>query len=148
MIEIVRLSEKDATYYWNAIEALVEKGLNKTDREYSVEDYKEYIECGYWELWIVIDTITSEIKGLGVTELIDYPNFSELLVRLVTGKDGKEWINLTTLENTFVDYATKNKCKRLIMYGRKGWLKILSKLSWTKGCTVMTRDIVTTEKGE
>ena len=63
MIEIVRLSEKDATYYWNAVEVLIEKGLNKTDREYSVEDYKEYIECGYWELWIVIDTITSEIKG-------------------------------------------------------------------------------------
>ena len=87
MIEIVRLSEKDATYYWNAIEALVEKGLNKTDREYSVEDYKEYIECGYWELWIVIDTVTAEIKGLGVTELIEYPNFSELLVRLVEGGD-------------------------------------------------------------
>lgn len=148
MIEIVRLSEKDAIYYWSGIKDLIQKGLDRTDGEYSVENYKEYIECEYWQLWIALDTATQNIKAIAITEIIEYPNFNELLIRLIAGQDRKIWMNLVNQQNTFIDYAIKNNCKRLVMNGRKGWLKVLNKLNWNEGYTVMTKEINIVEKGE
>ena len=46
MIEIVRLSEKDATYYWNAVEALVEKGLKKQIENTQLKIIKNMLRAG------------------------------------------------------------------------------------------------------
>ena len=47
-----------------------------------------------------------------------------------------------------IDYAIKNNCKRLVMNGRKGWLKVLNKLNWNEGYTVLTKELNIVEKGE
>ena len=44
MIELVRLSAKDAGYYWDAVTPLIIKGLERTDGEYSLKDYQDYID--------------------------------------------------------------------------------------------------------
>ena len=32
-------------------------------------------ECGYWELWIALDTTTQNIKAIAITEIIDYQKY-------------------------------------------------------------------------
>ena len=76
MIELVRLTAKDAMVYWPIVNDLIESALKRTDGEYSVKHYKEYINSQYWDLWIAINTHTKEIQGAAVTEVIEYPNFN------------------------------------------------------------------------
>ena len=143
MIELVRLSAKDAVYYWDAVTPLIIKGLKRTDGEYSLKDYQDYIESQYWDLWIAVNLDTKEIQGVAVTEIIEHPNFNELLMRMVIGKQFNKFLLET--ETQFQEFAKENNCKRLVLYGRKGWLRVLNKINWKEGYTVMTKNI---EKGE
>lgn len=143
MIELVRLSAKDAGYYWDAVTPLIIKGLERTDGEYSLKDYQDYIESQYWDLWIAVNLDTKEIQGVAVTEIIEHPNFNELLMRMVIGKQFNKFLLET--ETQFQEFAKENNCKRLVLYGRKGWLRVLNKINWKEGYTVMTKNI---EKGE
>jgi hypothetical protein len=143
MIELVRLSAKDAVYYWDAVTPLIIKGLKRTDGEYSLKDYQDYIESQYWDLWIAVNLNTKEIQGVAVTEIIEHPNFNELLMRMVIGKQFNKFLLET--ETQFQEFAKENNCKRLVLYGRKGWLRVLNKINWKEGYTVMTKNI---EKGE
>jgi hypothetical protein len=143
MIELVRLSAKDAVYYWDAVTPLIIKGLKRTDGECSLKDYQDYIESQYWDLWIAVNLDTKEIQGVAVTEIIEYPNFNELLMRMVIGKQFNKFLLET--ETQFQEFAKENNCKRLVLYGRKGWLRVLNKINWKEGYTVMTKNI---EKGE
>jgi hypothetical protein len=143
MIELVRLSAKDAVYYWDAVTPLIIKGLERTDGEYSLKDYQDYIESQYWDLWIAVNLDTKEIQGVAVTEVVEHPNFNELLMRMVTGKQFNKFLLET--ETQFQEFAKENNCKRLVLYGRKGWLRVLNKINWKEGYTVMTKNI---EKGE
>jgi hypothetical protein len=143
MIELVRLSAKDAVYYWDAVTPLIIKGLERTDGEYSLKDYQDYIESQYWDLWIAVNLNTKEIQGVAVTEIIEHPNFNELLMRMVIGKQFNKFLLET--ETQFQEFAKENNCKRLVLYGRKGWLRVLNKINWKEGYTVMTKNI---EKGE
>ena len=92
MIELVRLSAKDAVYYWDAVTPLIIKGLKRTDGEYSLKDYQDYIESQYWDLWIAVNLNTKEIQGVAVTEIIEHPNFNELLMRMVIGKQFNKFL--------------------------------------------------------
>jgi hypothetical protein len=143
MIELVRLSAKDAVYYWDAVTPLIIKGLKRTDGEYSLKDYQDYIESQYWDLWIAVNLNTKEIQGVAVTEIVEHPNFNELLMRMVIGKQFNKFLLET--ETQFQEFAKENNCKRLVLYGRKGWLRVLNKINWKEGYTVMTKNI---EKGE
>jgi len=143
MIELVRLSAKDAVYYWDAVTPLIIKGLKRTDGEYSLKDYQDYIESQYWDLWIAVNLNTKEIQGVAVTEIIEHPNFNELLMRMVIGKQFNKFLLET--ETQFQEFAKENNCKRLVLYGLKGWLRVLNKINWKEGYTVMTKNI---EKGE
>ena len=143
MIELVRLSAKDAGYYWDAVTPLIIKGLERTDGEYSLKDYQDYIESQYWDLWIAVNLDTKEIQGVAVTEVVEHPNFNELLMRMVTGKHFNKFLLKT--ETQFQEFAKENNCNRLVLYGRKGWLRVLNKINWKEGYTIMTKNI---EKGE
>jgi len=143
MIELVRLSAKDAGYYWDAVTPLIIKGLERTDGEYSLKDYQDYIESQYWDLWIAVNLDTKEIQGVAVTEVVEHPNFNELLMRMVTGKHFNKFLLKT--ETQFQEFAKENNCNRLVLYGRKGWLRVINKINWKEGYTVMTKNI---EKGE
>ena len=143
MIELVRLSAKDAGYYWDAVTPLIIKGLERTDGEYSLKDYQDYIESQYWDLWIAVNLDTKEIQGVAVTEIVKHPNFNELLMRMVSGKQFTKFLLET--ETQFQEFAKENNCIRLILYGRKGWLRVLNKINWKEGYTIMTKNI---ERGE
>ena len=73
MIELVRLSAKDAGYYWDAVTPLIIKCLERADGEYSLKDCQYYIENQCWDLWIAVnlDTKESETKaaGAGATDM-------------------------------------------------------------------------------
>ena len=143
MIELVRLSAKDAGYYWDAVTPLIIKCLERTDGEYSLKDYQDYIESQYWDLWIAVNLDTKEIQGVAVTEIVKHPNFNELLMRMVSGKQFTKFLLET--ETQFQEFAKENNCTRLILYGRKGWLRVLNKINWKEGYTIMTKNI---ERGE
>jgi len=148
MIEITRLKAKDAMHYWSALKPFIEMALNKTNGEYDADDFQDYIGSEYWETWIAVDINNKELQAVAVTELIEHPNFTELLIRTIAGKDRKNWMNLINQDDTFIAYAKEHNCKRLVMYGRKGWLKVLNKLNWQEGYTVMHKEINYVEKGE
>tara|TARA_R110000822_G_scaffold60870_3_gene151188 strand:+ start:551 stop:988 length:438 start_codon:yes stop_codon:yes gene_type:complete len=145
MIEIVKLTSKDAIYYWDTITPLLLKGLKRTDGEYSIKDYKEYIENEYCDLWIAVNLDDKNIEAIAVTEIVKHPNFNEFLIRLISGTNIDLWLSKENQQLTFIKQAKENNCKRLVMYGRKGWLRVLNKLNWKEGYTIMTKNI---ENGE
>ena len=64
-------------------------------------------------------------------------------MRMVSGNHFNKFLLET--ETQFQEFAKENNCTRLILYGRKGWLRVLNKINWKEGYTIMTKNI---EKGE
>jgi hypothetical protein len=139
MVEIVKLSAKDAIHYWSAFEELLQKGIDRSQGEWSLEHYRDYVEHEYVSIWVAL--VDEEIKSIAVSEVLEHPNFNELLIRLIAGGDSSKWMTSEWQEKTFKKYAKEQDCKKIRMYGRVGWLKRLAPLGWKHDYTVMSLDV-------
>ena len=85
------------------------------------------IECG--EGWI---------KGVGITRIIQHPQYKQLQVVTLTGKGMLKQIEECCKT---VEYFAKGiGCKNISIYGRDGWNKVLPE-GYKKSYTVYNKEI-------
>lgn len=138
MIEVVRLSAEDAIRYFDVVRHYLAEAVAPSQGEWSVSDYKEYLSKGLFDLWVILDKDTDMLIGAGVTEIVRHPQYNVCLIRLLNSSDGLNVIKTEAIE----DWARQNKCKRLEMWGRKGWTRVLDKVGWeVSPYTIMNKEI-------
>jgi hypothetical protein len=136
MIEIIRLTAEQSVLYFDVVRHDIAALVERSQGEYSVSDYKDSLSNGLFELWIIIEE--DAVIGCGVTEIVRYPQYNVCLIRLLKTTKGLEVIQTDVIEK----WAKDNNCKRLEMWGRKGWTKVLDKVGWVPSpYTIMNKEI-------
>lgn len=139
MVEITRLNKKDADTYFIVLLPFIEKALEHSEGEYDLVDVEHGLLSGRYESWIAV--ADDEVKAVAITEVVQHPNYRELLIKHIGGKDKNIWMTPEWQDRTFSQYAKDTGCKNLVMFGRKGWKRVLDKLGWKESYTIMKKEI-------
>ena len=95
-------------------------------------------------LWVGCSEEHKRIVFAGVTSIINYPQYSALIVTHVGGEDNKfiKYVNDIWHEDSeLMRYAKLHNLKRIEILGRNGWLRVLNKVGFRKSYTALTKDI-------
>lgn len=104
---------------WDSVKKLITK---TNDDVLNDNDIKGYLLNGDYTLWVAIDEQTKKVVAAMTTEFAYYPRDKVCRVVTLAGERMREWIgNLDMVE----DWAKKQGCNYLDMYGRRGWIKVL-----------------------
>jgi len=110
---------------WKVALPWIKSALDRGGR-FDPEDIEARVLCGTMQLWIAREG--SEVKAVGVTEILYYPHIRVLSIVILTGEDRDMWLHhVSALE----DYGRQHKCQRIESWARPGWKKILRDWSHT-----------------
>ena len=118
LVNVITLDKEDITAFWQHIKQLLIVGLEKSrwNERYPIQSLYTDLLTGELKCWIVSgDNI---IKGVAVTQDIEYPLGKSLLVYLLSGENMHEWAD--HLHKEFIKYAEKNNYKWIDACARQG----------------------------
>lgn len=112
---------KDYDLFFPAIEDYLELASQYTYGRYSAKDIQDEMKTNDKKnLWIAYKD--NDIYGFVVTEIIEYPQMTTLMMHFTAGKELPKWKDL--MLNTLRRFAKEFNCKIIESYGRKGWGKV------------------------
>jgi hypothetical protein len=93
------------------------------DGEFTLEEARESVRQGRFQLWLAWDATQRRAFGAGVTEIFDYPRKRVcFLVLWASEAPRAAWLDgLDTVER----WAKEQGCAAMRLLGRKGWARVL-----------------------
>ena len=121
--QISYVPPKDVGLIWKQIEPLLLKPLEIDGFAYMPKDIFDSLLKKKMQLWISWNVKTNNVEAAIVTEIIDYPRLRSCRYFLAGGTNMKSWFN--PIKERIEQWAKLNKCQRIELVGRKGWVKWL-----------------------
>lgn len=116
------ISPNDVDRTWHICGPMLDKALKRSATGYTLEDYKEGIKDGMFQLWTWVED--HKILCCGVTEIRNYPTMRILTLPIIGGSALKMWKE--SAQETMAQWGRKNGCSEMEGYAaRKGWLRAL-----------------------
>ena len=134
MIQGILSTEVDK--WWEHTSSYIEDALQYGVGEYTTEDIKKRIKAKEMQLWIKWE---GGVKGVFVTQIMNYPQMKILLVLVLGGKNFKLWRD--EVDELLQRYAKANDCKHIEFYGRKGWGSYLKDINYKEQARVYSKEI-------
>lgn len=115
------IAKADVERTWVICAPLLKKSLKNGESNYTLEDIKDRILAGVFQLWAWVENNT--IIACAVTTVFVYPAKKICSVMYVGGYGLKFWKEngVGGIEN----WAKLNGCSDIEGYVRKGWLRVL-----------------------
>jgi hypothetical protein len=126
---------------WNRYCDLVQRGLDHGCGETSLAEYLKRLMSFQAQLW-EISTDEGVLRGVCLTQFIDYQSHKTLHIVACAGANFEEWAHLHAAIEQF---GIKNKAVAVEQWGRPGWAKVLPKLipGYRSVYQVMRKDLPT-----
>ena len=135
---IAGIESREVDKWRSTVEDSIQSALDYGYGEYSTEDIRELCKQQQMQLWLFGDE--KELKGCFVTQILNYPQKSVLLVLLLGGNDLKEHIgDIYELLNRF---GKDKGCEVISIFGRKGWGNYLKDFKIKEKARMFTKEIL------
>jgi hypothetical protein len=121
--QISYVPPQDVGLIWKQVEPLLDKPLEIDGYAYKSKDIFDSIINQKMQLWISWNVKNKNVEAAIITEIIQYPQFRSCRYFLAGGNNMKSWFNL--MKEQIELWSIKNKCQRIELVGRKGWVKWL-----------------------
>lgn len=122
------------------VRGFLEKIIERTEGEISLDGLHHRCRTGAFRLWIVSeDAEHSILRGVIVTEIINYDAFKALRVVGLAGDHFEDWIEKA--DKLLVDIAQWYDCKRIEEVGRRGWAKRLAPFGYRQAYAWLVKEI-------
>jgi len=129
---VILLTPKQVVEHWRTIEPAIASALESSVGESTTYDYLTWLQDPtYYQCWAVQDE--EIIVNISITKINTYATHKSLHLITTTGINGGKWDSYKTAHHTIEQFARDQGCRRIEMYGRKGWSRILDKLDGSKG---------------
>lgn len=130
-MEVILLTPKQVVDHWRTIEPAIAAALKSSVGESTTYDYLTWLQNpDYYQCWAVEEM--EVIVNISITKINSYATHKSLHLITTTGINGGRWDTYKEAHHTIEDYARQKGCRRIEMYGRKGWSRILGKLTGSK----------------
>ena len=108
---------------WSNISPLIQEALDKGQQENTIVDHMRNLLDFKTHCWIIKKE--EEIKGVLLTEFLQYTRHKTLHVITLSGNDFKSWVHLYP---TIEQFAKDGGAISIEQWGRPGWAKTLPNL--------------------
>lgn len=121
---------------WPMVGKHLQKAIDKNPGLYTVDMLYADLINGAQLLWVAIDD--GAIKMAATTRIVVFPSGSMMIAEWLGGDEMESWLEnaLETIES----YANDMGCRRMEVYGRKGW-KVLKQYGWNDAAVVYRKDL-------
>ena len=126
-MDLVLFKPEEIDKIWPLVKDKVQAALDRNHNFRDHTDVKENCKNGIEQLWVIADK-KDNVHGVCITQIMQQPNYNVGLVRIATGHDLPLWVDKI---NEFENWAEKKfNCKKIEIYGRPGWKKMLTPLGY------------------
>ena len=132
MLEGVIAEQIDSV--WPAVKPLIQKAIDKSQNDYSIDDVYGLLKSRDMQLWVWIED--HEVTSCLVTMIVNYPRRRVCQLPYIAGKNMKHWL---AFEEVISAWAKERHCSQLEGFSRKGWLRVLG--HWKPVWTTIRKDI-------
>jgi hypothetical protein len=116
--KLYRLHRWEVSKVWPTVKPWIEEALDRSNSDFSIEYFRQKIDCGDTLLWIIVD---GRILAAGTTECLHLQNGRKLcLVSTLAGANMAVWDGLW---EQVEDYARREGCDGIQIVGRVGWVR-------------------------
>ena len=120
------------TLIWEGVKKYLDRSCKRSNGRLTPDDI--FYDClnNIKSLWIIFDKESFDIKGVVVTEFINYPTGKKMLsLEHITGNKMEDWVDM--LIDALEDYAVLNQCNGIEGIGRAGfWHWVKDRDNWNK----------------
>tara|TARA_R100001015_G_C4606524_1_gene161594 strand:- start:869 stop:1285 length:417 start_codon:yes stop_codon:yes gene_type:complete len=126
--ELLQFSKEEVDKIWPMAEKYITDAC-KSHGGYNASDIKQFLKSGAMQLWVALATENKKVICVCVTEIRKYPNFSVCDLRIAIGQDFNRWVDFM---DTICAWAKKNGCRKMEIFARPGWERILKNKKFFK----------------
>jgi deoxyxylulose-5-phosphate synthase len=130
-MKVIQLSNTDIMQFWNVLEPAISKALATSEGEANTYYYLNKFSNNDYQCWVVLNE-DNDVVNVSTTRINTYPEHKSLHILTTTSVGVGKWKEYKEAHHAIEQYAREQGCKRIEMYGRKGWSKVLNKLLGTQ----------------
>ena len=111
-VGVLPIDGKKLNEYWSLVEFMLREGLKYDGNPMNIEDLKEGIEQGAYQLFMMFGSDDGEkykVFGVFVTRIMVLPNYKQCEVILLKGEKRELWQDEAA--DTIEDFARSEDCK-------------------------------------
>jgi hypothetical protein len=127
-VHLIQFKSEEIDKVWPLVKDKIQEALN---RNFNPKDHwhvKEQCKLGLEQLWVIVDD-KDDIHGVCVSSIVKQPNYNVGIVNMATGHDLLLWVDQI---KEFEKWAVENYgIKKIEIFGRPGWKKMLTPLGFT-----------------
>ena len=126
-MDLILFKPEEIDKIWPLVKDKVQAAFDRNHNFRDHTDVKKNCKNGVEQLWVIADK-KDNVHGVCITQIMQQPNYNVGLVRIATGHDLPLWVDKI---NEFENWASnKFGCKKIEIYGRPGWKKMLTPLGY------------------
>jgi len=141
-VGVLYIESKKLNEYWSLVEFMLREGLKYDGNPMNIEDLKEGIEQGAYQLFMMFGSDDGEkykVFGVFVTRIMILPNYKQCEVILLKGEKRELWQDEAA--EMIEHLAIQNDCKRVAVHARPGWQKFLEGKQWKVKRYLYTKEL-------
>ena len=136
MPSLVLIPTEKVETVWSLVDDYLSKAVAHSEGLITLQSHYDTLTGGQRQLWIVWDkTQEQPCRAAIVTEIINGVFF----IWACGGTGMKEWLQL--VHDIFEQWARDHGCKSMQLWGRPGWNRALSSLSFKQTLVAMTKEL-------
>lgn len=128
-MQVTLIPREHTENVWPLIHRYMEMAAEYTFGRYTADDIKDSILNYDHHLWAAFNDVG--VKGIVVTNFVQYPRMRCLAMQFTAGEDLKEW--KAPMLELLQKWAFDNHCDKIESSGRPGWPRVFK----DDGCNVL-----------
>jgi hypothetical protein len=112
---------------WHEVLPFLERALAYSDGKFKADDVKKMLIERDMQLWLIYNN--TGLKGICITQIIEYPQSKRLGIPFIAGTDFKEWKSGWYVIR---EWALEHGCDSVETQGRDGWERELKPFGFKK----------------
>ena len=124
------LSAEEILTYWPQISPHIDVALEHSVGEITTFQTFKHAMNGQMHVWIYVDQ--NKITSAFATRFLIFDNCKSLQI-MTCGGAVADWEITQSVHSIFEQFAKKNKCQNIQIWGRKGWVKRMENITSESG---------------
>lgn len=134
-MQVYLVARRQINEVWNQVEKLIIDACEYNSNRCNAEDYRKSLENNDRQLWVAIE---KGIKGIAVTEIVDFPQKKCCVIHMFTG-DGLD--ELLAFLPVIEEWAKELGCKQMFAHTRPGLSRKLLSQNYRTTHSVLEKNL-------